>query len=60
MTYKELREKFPGCGFIKIAGEDTKGGFGRKGQGLYGNCNDMLVTSYTMENDIVHVILVEK
>lgn len=57
MTFGELKKKYPGFAFTRIAGEDIKGGFGRKGWSLYGNCDDMSVRSYAINNEVVYATL---
>lgn len=57
MTFKELKEKYKGSAFTKIAGEYIPGGFARKGWDLYGDTDDMYVMSYEVKGDTVHAVL---
>lgn len=61
MTYKELKEKFPGSGFITEWGEDTKGGFGKKGWSAYGNGLDRckVMEWKQIDNETYKVILAD-
>lgn len=44
MTLKEFKEA-NGGGIVKVAAEDIKG-FCRKGQRMYGDCDDMIVADW--------------
>lgn len=40
MTLKEWKEQNPDASFTTVWAADTLGGFGKKGWGAYGNCDD--------------------
>lgn len=50
MTFKEFKSHCP-CGCIPVAAEDIPG-FAKKGGSLYGNCDDLIVTSQTFEPEL--------
>lgn len=59
MTYKKFKKAHKGSVFVAIAAEYIPGGFARKGDSLYGDCNDMIVTGWQYQswNDLYTVYL---
>lgn len=51
MTIKEWKEKNPGISYCVRWAADTFGGFGKKGNSAYGDCDDCeIIFSETMQN----------
>ena len=51
MTLREFKEKHPEADIITVWGEDTKGGFGKKGWTAYGDCNHCEIMSIEQRKD---------
>lgn len=46
MTFGEFKKMAKDARFVLYAYEDIKGGFGKKGWPLYGNCDDLVVKEF--------------